>query len=809
MPFDPSNDSSLPVSHMTCRFFTAPASALAWLLLASLVAAQPPAITHVVPAGIPPGAATDITLFGANLAGVTGFWTSLPAKVELTPGIANNGKEAGKVTYRITLPKEAQAGIGALRVATDKGVSNIRLLLIDDLPVIADNGGNKSLATAQELKLPTAVDGACEAESYDFYKFTAKAGQRVAVDVYAKRLGSALDPVLRLLDAAGRVIATSDDEGGIGADCRVAFTSKSDGVYFIELRDITYQGSATHRYRLRVGDLPLVNSSFPMAVKKGATASVQFAGPSVGAAAATPVNMPPNAPIALAIAAKAASGQGASPVTVLASDLNEVIEKEPNDGLPQSTAVTLPAGLSGRFEQPKDVDYYRFEAKKGQRFIFQGQTRSLGSPTTLFLRVANAQGAAMVEADDPITAETSLDFTAPADGVYHLLVREWQGFSGPEHAYRIEARAFEPGFSLSVDSEQLNAPRGGVAVVKATAVRRGYAGPITLELTGLPQGCQIADATIGENKNDTIVRITVPANLSPGGMFPLTVVGKAKIGDKQFSAQADTLPALRKAVPGLEYPPRYLTGNLALGVGQPFPEFFQLAVAPIEFPQLFGQVTFNVTAKRLNNFPDAITLAVEGLPKGFQAKVVPIPQGQAQAAVTLTGPAELPEGEHKITLRGSGTFQNQPKTVALPAVVLKVVKPLGIALAAPVTIAAGAKQKVKIVATRRGGEQGEIAVEFKDLPAGVTAPAGIKIPQGKSDVEVELSAAANAAPTKAANAAVLAKAKIKGKDVSVESPPTVVEVKKPEEKKADAKKAEAKKADAKKPEEKKTEAKKK
>src|SRR5439155_21755656 len=99
---------------------------------------------------------------------------------------------------------------------------------------------------------------------------------------------------------------------------------------------------------------------------------------------------------------------------------------------------------------------------------------------------------------------------------------------------------------------------------------------------------------------------------------------------------------------------------------------------------------------------------------------------------------------HKITIKGSGTFQNQPKTVTLSNVALQVVKPLDVALAAPVVIAPGGKQKAKIVAKRRGGEQGEIEIELANLPTSVTAPPGQKIPQGKAEVEVELTATPSA-----------------------------------------------------------------
>ncbi|OYV83243.1 MAG: hypothetical protein B7Z73_16280, partial [Planctomycetia bacterium 21-64-5] len=249
--------------------------------LAGKLSAQPPAVNYPAPAAVVPGASTDLTLFGANLAAPTALWTNLPsAKIELAPGIEGNGTKADQVVYRCTLAAEAPVGVYAFRLATGKGVSNTRLLMVDDLASVADNGNNKSLATAQPLTFPTAVDGAAEAESYDFYKLTVPSGQRISVEVVARRLGSALDPVVRLLDAAGRELAYSDDEPGIGADCRFVYQAPTAGDYYLELRDIRYQGSPNHRYRLRIGNFPLVNTPFPLAGQKGTSPKLTAAGPS-------------------------------------------------------------------------------------------------------------------------------------------------------------------------------------------------------------------------------------------------------------------------------------------------------------------------------------------------------------------------------------------------------------------------------------------------------------------------------------------------------------------------------------------------
>ena len=119
--------------------------------LGGLALAQPPAVNYPVPAAALVGQATDVTLFGGNLAGPTAIWTNLPsAKVELAPGIEGNGTKADQVVYRCTLAADSPVGIYAFRLATAKGVSNTRLLMVDDLPSVPDNGNNKTLARQQQ-----------------------------------------------------------------------------------------------------------------------------------------------------------------------------------------------------------------------------------------------------------------------------------------------------------------------------------------------------------------------------------------------------------------------------------------------------------------------------------------------------------------------------------------------------------------------------------------------------------------------------------------------------------------------------------
>jgi hypothetical protein len=750
---------------------------LAIIASAQQAIGQPPAVNYAVPAAAQVGQTTDLTLIGGNLAGPTAIWTNVPsAKVELAPGIEGNGTKGDQVVYRCALGADAPVGIYAFRLATAKGVSNTRLVMVDDLPSAADNGNNKTLATAQAIPFPTAVDGAAEAESYDFYKLTVPSGQKISVEVVARRLGSALDPVIRLLDAAGRELAYSDDEPGIGADCRFVYQFASAGDYFLEVRDIRYQGSPNHRYRLRIGNFPLVNTPFPLAGQQGTSPKLTAAGPSSEEISPLSVAVPTEvASGRLPMAVKFPQGQGSSPLTLIASIAPEQVEFEPNDTPETATVIALPYSVNGRFETPKDRDWFEFQAKKGQRFLFSGRTRSIGSPTDLFLRMYNAGGGVLAEAEDSGMDEGVLNFTFPEDGTYRLMVEDLLRRGGPDQVYRIDIEPYQPGFTLAADAEKYDAPKGGVFLAKVTSARRDYNGPITLSIAGI-DGAQLANNVIPEGKNETTMSVTLPPSLESGQLHLIRIIGQAKIGEADFRSTVSTLVPLRAQLSGLPYPPAELDGLIGLGIGPVFGDFFQLSVepSPVLFPQIAAAATATIKTTKSNGFDDNINIAVEGLPPGVAATAAPIPKGQAQVAIPLTGPGALAEGAYKFRIVGSATFQNQPRRVVLGDVVLRVVKPFEVSVAPAGPMNRGAAQKIKFSVARTAAA-GAVAVRLKHIPAGLNLPAEITIPEGQNEVEIDVTAAADA-PLGESKLIAVATSKVKEKMVAIESAPVALQV---------------------------------
>ncbi len=674
------------------------AIALVVVLSARLAFGQPPTVSHAIPAGVQPGKSVDVVFHGANLAGATGLWTSFPASAALTPGLEKNGTEPASVSYRVTLGSDVPPGVAGVRVITPKGISNLRLLLIDDLPAVAKAGNNKSLATAQPLSAPIGVDGACDAESSDFYKITVAAGQRLSFEVFARRLGSPLDPVLRLLSADGRELAYSDDEPSSGSDSRLTYKFAAAGDYFLELRDIRYQGGGAHRYRLRVGDFPLPTVPYPLAAPKGAGTSVQVTGRAVELAGPLAVNVPADVPgNRLNVAANYAPGQGSSWVTLLAAESADQMEQEPNDTPDKATPIKVPGAIEGRFEAPNDRDFYQFDAKKGDRLVFTGQTRSLGSPSDLFLRLYNADGGVVAEADDAGTDEGSINYTFPADGVYRLRVEDTNRRGGPDEVYRVEVAPYQPGFSLSAASEKVDAPQNGVFVVKVTATRRDYNGPITLSVDGAGSDCTLRHNIIPEGKPETTLTVTLGPSMQAGQTAMIQIVGQAKIGDVEYRTTASTLVAMRTALAGLPFPPASLDGRLALGVGPVFPPFFELAApSPIvSLAQAGTPGSLKLQLKRTNGFDDKVDVRAEGLPASVTVKAAAVDKGKTELALEFAAAASIPPGRHPVRVIGSGTFQNQPLSVVLDQIALEG-PPLAIALAPAGPLAVGGRQKATL-----------------------------------------------------------------------------------------------------------------
>jgi hypothetical protein len=227
-------------------------------------AGELPFVTSVFPLGGPAKARTTVALEGWNLS-----------------------------TSTLTLePAAMKPGILSLSVRNGDHVSNNVPFAVDTLPECLASGeastpqANHTPETAQPITIPTIVNGrVTKPGSWDVFRFEGSQGQAIVAEVRARRLDSPLDSVLKLTDAAGKVLAYNDDweDKGQGlhthyADSFIRATLPAKGTYYLHLGDAQGQGSSAHAYRLRVSaphpDFELRVTPCSISARPGSTVSM-------------------------------------------------------------------------------------------------------------------------------------------------------------------------------------------------------------------------------------------------------------------------------------------------------------------------------------------------------------------------------------------------------------------------------------------------------------------------------------------------------------------------------------------------------
>lgn len=147
-------------------------------------AGQLPYITSVFPLGIRAGQSSDVVVEGVNLGNVH--------QVKVDPPKATAGWT--------TVPLET-ASLNTVKLA------------VGNEPEVSEQEPDSTAEQAQAVSIPIAINGhiAGGAEAggkpdEDYFRFHAKKGERLNIDVTASRLGSPLDSIIEVLDAQGNPI---------------------------------------------------------------------------------------------------------------------------------------------------------------------------------------------------------------------------------------------------------------------------------------------------------------------------------------------------------------------------------------------------------------------------------------------------------------------------------------------------------------------------------------------------------------------------------------------------------------------------
>ncbi len=641
---------------------------------ASSAGAQPPPANSAAPQinlpnpiGARRGSSIDLTLTGKNLADPIGVSLSFAANSQILPP-KNPATAATSTVVHLDIPTDAPSGMQILRLATKRGISNVRFFCIDDLPEVQKQSGITKIDKAQKVPHPVVITGKGEKEVGDFYRFSASAGERLAFEVIGRRLGSAFDPQITLFDAkTGKELpgGHNNDAPGLQTDPRLVYTFKTAGDYVVEIRDTLWRGGDDFLYRLRIGDFPCATTPYPMAVRRGTQKTVGFAGPVSAGSLPFEIVAPEDAWLqALSLTPRSPAGLAGWPVFLGVSDLEERVEQEPNNDLAHANRIPVPGAISARLLETNDVDCFTFAAKKGQRFQIEIQSLEWNSPTEVYMVVKDAKGTQLA-AGNPQVGQT-IDFTAPADGDFTVVVEHLLSWNGPAETYRLVVTHHTPGFDLSLGSDRLDIAAGGVGAIPVTVVRREFNGPIDLEVVG-PAQLQ-GHATVPAGALAATLFVQASADL-PIGAYPLQVSGSAVIGGRVVRQPARIRAQIMAALAGLPYPPPNLleTGGVAVTEKTPFD--IQVKVDSGEFVR--GK-SIPVTVELAGGKPaeNDIKLASVGLPAKVTAAIPVLGKGKTSVKGTISAAADAPVGDHEFAVVATASYKGQEfQAMTKPAVV--------------------------------------------------------------------------------------------------------------------------------------------
>lgn len=726
---------------------------VALCLIGVTVASAAPAITNLSLRGMQAGGATTLVIDGTDLEADPQIVLSVPiAKQELKqPATATH------VEIEVTLDAAIAPGIYQLRVANKHGISGGVAVGIDSLPqrpFAADAGA-----------LPVALHGALSGGTIQRTSFEGKAGQQIVVDVEAHRLGSKLNPVVRLSDPRNVQIAWSQMVSSIAGDARVVAKLAVDGRYTVELHDALYRGAEPGYFRMKIGDLQFADMVFPLGGQRGSKGSFELVGANLPAGTKIDADL---TGAALGVAANwptMGKFTGGRPQIVV-GDAPEIMEQVLTGGAPSPQAVPVPAAIDGRVSATREEDRYLLAVTPGQTLRFDMLAARAGSPVDGVLSIRKESGEQLAASDDrPNTTDPGLDFKVP-DGVDKIIVavKDLLDRGGPQFIYRLEvASADTPDFRLELFEDRHQTPRGGAELIRVRAERAGYNGPIKLSVAGLPPGVTVANDEIPAGATDTLLSVLGNEAMIGHAIVNITGAnadgGPAKVRPALSAATDATRsqPWLRNEVAMAVTPPAPISiawdaaPTLALPLGGSLPAQLKVTRSPLASGAVrIRLITSQIQPRKEVTVKDNQKKMVDDVERTLRIDGSPMVAPNASTSdVKVIVPADLPGIPYDVAFKAE-LLAGDKKTVVASAVTparrLTTVQPLVVALAGEPKVEAkagsGETGQLKGSIQRIGDFSHPVTVTLAGLPSDFVAPA-VEVAADKSEFSLPVSFAFN------------------------------------------------------------------
>jgi hypothetical protein len=612
-----------------------------------------------------------------------------------TAKVLPEGRSATKLALELHWPSTTPAGVYPITLKDNQGQTTTINFTVDLFPLAAEQEPNNSPGTGQPVRLPVSVAGSLQQTGdVDWFRFDVAAGQQVGVQVLTKEIGSKVDVYLELVDAAGKVLAKSND-GVLG------HTFAKAGTYALGVRDREFRGGADMTYRLHIGPIPVITSVYPLGMQKGTTATIHVDG--VFLDEKTVQLQAGDAPVGtkLPVNLKTPYGVPLGKLSVLVDEFAEALAGKSN-------LLPVPGTGNGKIAVPGTTDVWRFHAKKGQKLILEVNARRLGSPLDSFIEILDAKGNLVPRATLRSLAKTYVTFRDHDSATAGIRIESWTELAVNDYILvgneLLKIRALPP--NPDADCTFFSERGQRIGFLDTTPTHHAQGTPM-YKVAIHPPGTQFPP--------NGFPAVTLYYRNDDGGP------GYGRDSRLFFDVPADGEYQVRIGDSRGQGGPHFV---YRLTVRPPRPNF-NINFTP-QSPAVWkgGAIPVTVTADRFDGFDGEIHVQMANLPPGFIAPATTVPAGENSTAFALYAePEAQPSPALKLKLLAHAMIDGQKVVKEVSGGAATLQKDAGDIVTtteqADITLKAGGTVKLTVKVERRNGFAGRIPLDVRGLPHGV------------------------------------------------------------------------------------------
>lgn len=488
-------------------------------------AAARPAISTILPRGLQTGGTTRVTISGSMLTDASVFLGERVADVKVVES------SASRIVADVAVPASTRPGFYPLRVHSSAGVSAPAVVAVDRLP-------EQTAATTPDkpAALPAAFSGVISGSQQAQLWFAGRKDQRIVADVETRRLGSGVDPVVEIRNERGTPLTIEWRKHELHGDTRAEAVLPADGKYYVDLHDIAYKAPGNSPYRVRVGDLAVVDRFLP----SGTTEQLVLAAVGTGIKPDTKVSARPGLAAAEVVLDSIPPVDG--PLPPILDDATIEVREQTGDK-PQEVEATFTGAandavvaVNGTISEPRGTDSFVLKVTEGMKLYCLLKSRSIGSPLDGTLRVFNGDQQIAAKNSGGLANDVALEVVVPKGAkTLRVQIGDFAKGGGPSHAYRLLlSRSGRADFRIAAQAGAVEIPRNGSAVLRLSVTRRGagfvWPGPIRLSIEGDP-GLEITPNELpAERGNRDVFVVLTRSEPAPDQIVPVSIVAETTTG---------------------------------------------------------------------------------------------------------------------------------------------------------------------------------------------------------------------------------------------------------------------------------------